>query len=96
MNGQVNQQAIADRPVSSLLELVRTILLVADPDEKLNLNSWYKFLHVVFTPQTASCGPERWVSSSMKTMHYQRNRDTLVSRSDILAMVPICYWLFEV
>ena len=30
-NGQVNQQASADRPVSSLLGLVRTLQLVVDP-----------------------------------------------------------------
>ena len=30
-NGQVNQQASADRPVSSLLGLVRTPQLVVDP-----------------------------------------------------------------
>ena len=29
-NGQVNQQASADRPVSSLLGLVRTLQLVVD------------------------------------------------------------------
>ena len=29
-NGQVNQQAIADRPVSSLLGLIRTLQLVVD------------------------------------------------------------------
>ena len=30
-NGQVNQQASADRPASSLLGLVRTLQLVVDP-----------------------------------------------------------------
>ena len=30
-NGQVNQQASADRPVSSLLGLIRTLQLVVDP-----------------------------------------------------------------
>ena len=30
-NGQVNQQASANRPVSSLLGLVRTLQLVVDP-----------------------------------------------------------------
>ena len=30
-NGQVNQQANADRPVSSLLGFVRTLQLVVDP-----------------------------------------------------------------
>ena len=30
-NGQVNQQASADRPVSSLLGPVRTLQLVVDP-----------------------------------------------------------------
>ena len=33
----------------------------------------HNFLFVVFTPQTASCRPEHWVSSPMKTMHYQCN-----------------------
>ena len=31
LNGQVNQQASADRPVSPLLGLVRTLQLVVDP-----------------------------------------------------------------
>ena len=31
-NGQVNEQASADRPVSSLLGLVRTLQLVVDPN----------------------------------------------------------------
>ena len=30
---------------------------------------------MIFTPQTASCGSERWVSNSIKTMHYLRNYD---------------------
>ena len=30
-NGQVNQQASADRPVLSLLGLIRTLQLVVDP-----------------------------------------------------------------
>ena len=30
-NGQVNQQAIADRPVSSLLGLIRTLSLLLTP-----------------------------------------------------------------
>ena len=73
-NGQVNQQASADRPVSSLLGLVRTLQLVVTPVEKVeNLNSWHSFLFVVFTPQTSSCGPERWVGSIMKTMFHLRN-----------------------
>ena len=38
-----------------------------------NLNSWHNFLFVVFTPQTSSCGPERWVGSTMKTMFHQCN-----------------------
>ena len=29
-----------------------------------NLNSWHNFLFVVFTPQTSSCGPERWVGNN--------------------------------
>ena len=39
-----------------------------DAGEKVEkLNSWHNFLLAVFTPQTASCGPERWVSSLKKT-----------------------------
>ena len=52
-------------------------LLLAPGEKVENLNSRHNFLLVVFTPQTASCGPELWVSSSIKTMHYQRNCDTL-------------------
>ena len=48
--------------------------LLLTPTEKVeNLNSWHNFLFVVFTPQTSSCGPERWVGSTMKTMFHQRN-----------------------
>ena len=48
--------------------------LLLTPAEKVeNLNSWNKFLFVVFTPQTSSYGPERWVGSTMKTMFHQRN-----------------------
>ena len=48
--------------------------LLLTPAEKVeNLNSWHNFLFVVFTPQTSSCGPERWVGSTMKTMFHQRN-----------------------
>ena len=48
--------------------------LLLTPAEKVeNLNSWHNFLFVVFTPQTSSCGPERWVGSTIKTMFHQRN-----------------------
>ena len=81
--GQVNQQASVDRPVSSLLGLYSLLLTPAEKVE--NLNSWHNFLFVVFTPQTSSCGPERWVGSTKKTMFA---KDT--SRKGILAAVPIC------
>ena len=48
-------------------------LLLTTAEKVENLNSWHNFLFVVFTPQTSSCGPERWVGSTMKTMFHQRN-----------------------
>ena len=47
-------------------------LLLTQAEKVENLNSWHNFLFVVFTPQTANRGLERWLSSPMKTMHYQR------------------------
>ena len=48
-------------------------LLLTAAEKVENLNSWHNFLFVVFTPQTSSCGPERWVGSTKKTMFHQRN-----------------------
>ena len=58
--------------VKSINKQVPTDLLLTPAEKVENLNSWHHFLFVVFTPQTSSCGPERWVGSTMKTLFHQR------------------------
>ena len=66
----INKQVSTDLPRPYQDSSGHYSLLLTPAEKVENLNSWHNFLLVVFTPQTSSCGPERWVSSTMNIQRW--------------------------